>query len=141
MDWRKIKLTQGELEKIHNAEMQVDKPQLLKRLQCIKLKNRGWKHREVAEFLGINPATVSVWIKLYKGEGIEKLLQWGYQGRVSILSPEQQEQLKQRNKEQPFSAAKEAMGYIEEKFDMSFHLHYVQKLLKKNFSFPTRSLS
>jgi transposase len=141
MEWHKIRLTERELKEIHNAEKQVDKPQLLKRLQCIKLKHEKWKHQKIANFLGIHLETVSRWIKIYKEKGIQELLQWGYKGKVSVLTLDQQEKIIERNRENPFPVAKDAMQYIKNQFGVGFHLHYVQKLLKKNFSFHTRNLS
>ena len=44
------------------------------------------------------------------------------------------EQLKKRDKETPFDTAKEAKAYIKKEFGIDFHLHWVQKLLKKNRS-------
>ena len=141
MEWYKIKLSSDELKEIESAEQQVDKPQLLKRLQCIKLKNEQWKHKDIAKFLSVELVTVSNWIKIYKEKGVEGLLQWGYKGRVSVLTLEQQEELKARDDEKPFSTAKEVVFYIKKHFQIDFHLHYVQKLLKKNFNFRTRSLN
>jgi len=57
---------------------------------------------------------------------------------VSILTLADQEKIKARNKEKPFDAAKEAKQYIEEEFGVKFHLHWVQKLLKKNFDCHTK---
>lgn len=141
MEWRKIRLTKDELKEIKNAELQVDSPQLLKRLQCIKLKNKQWKHQDIAQFLNIHLVTVSTWIKIYKEKGIKELLQWKYKGKVSLLTIEQQEELKTKNKEKPFIAAKEVVQYIKKHFQIDFHLHHVQKLLKKNFDFHTKNLS
>ena len=65
MSWKKINLTKKELQELKNAEKQIEKPQLLKRLQCIQLKNKKWKHKDISDFLGIRRETVSVWLKTY----------------------------------------------------------------------------
>lgn len=137
-EWRKIHLGGKELKGLKKAEKEVIKPQLLKRIQCIKLKDKKWKHYEVAEFLDIRIETVSTWIKAYKEGGIKKLLIWNYQGKVSVLTKEQQERLKQRHKIKPFDTAKEASQYMTQEFGLKFHLHWIQKLLKKNFDFRTK---
>ena len=138
MEWRKISLTKIEEEEIKNAESQIKKPQLIKRLHCIKLKNKGWKHAEVAEFLDITIVTISDWIKVYCEGGLPLLLNWNCKGRVSVLTLANQEKIKDRNKEKPFDTAKEAKQYIKEEFGLDFHLHWVQKLLKKNFNCHTK---
>jgi transposase len=137
-EWRKIKLSKKDLKEIENAEKQVQKPQLLKRLQCLKLKNEGWKHEKLSVFFGVSMNTISSWIKAYKEGGIKELLKWNYKGKVSILTLEDKEKIIARNKEKPFNTAKEAKDYIEKHFGITFHLHWVQKLLKKNFDFHTK---
>lgn len=138
MEWRKIKLTKKALQELSNAEEQVKHPRLLKRIQCVKLKDKSWKHKEIADFLGIRIETISIWLKAYFENGLESLLSWGYKGKVSILSLEDQKELKKRNEKKPFNTAKEAKDYIKDHFGINFHLHWVQKLLKKNFNFHSR---
>ena len=76
-------------------------------------------------------ATIGNWIKTYIEDGLDGLLTWEYKGKASKLSAKQIKELKLRNKEKPFSKAKEAKSYIEENFNIKFHLHWVQKILKK----------
>ena len=139
MEWRKIKLDKKALMEISKAEKAVVKPQFLRRLQCIRLKDKGWKHREVSDFLGVRIETVTVWVKAYENGGVAGLLSWGYKGKKSILTNADQEKIKARNKEKPFDTAKEAKQYIKEEFGLDFHLHWVQKLLKKNFNCHTKN--
>lgn len=139
MHWHRIDLTEKELKELRNAERQVEKPQLLKRLQCVQLKGKKWKHKDVSDFLGIRPETVSVWLQAYKTGGIDELLKWNYKGKVSILTVDDQQKIKERNKVKSFSTAKEAKAYIKKEFGIDWHLHWVQKLMKKNFDFHSRS--
>jgi transposase len=132
-EWRKIQLGNKGLKALNKAEKAVKKPQLLKRIQCIKLKNKQWKHQEIADFFDIRIETVSEWIKAYSEGGIKKLLTWNYEGRKSILTKEQQNELKKRQEKKPFKDAKEVKVYLQKTFGITWHLHWVQKLLKKNF--------
>lgn len=134
MKWRRIKLTDVEIISLKKAEKNVKKPQLLKRIQCIKLKNKQWHHSDIADFLLVDVHTVMNWIKTYSEKGVEELLKWECVGRKSVLTEEQQKKLQKRNKEKPFDTAKEAKQYIKDNFSLDFHLHWVQKLLKKNFN-------
>ena len=138
MDWIKISLTPQQKEEIRNAERQINKKPLLKRLQCLRLKDKGWKHEEVADFLDVSIGSITNWLKAYRDGGVSTLLQWDYKGKVSILSLKEVEELQKRNKEKPFMTAKEAKTFIEEKFGIQWHLHWVQKLLKKNFTVHSR---
>lgn len=133
MEWVKICLNEKEQEEIKNAEKQINNKALLKRLQCLKLKAKGWKHEEIAEFLDISINSITNWLKAYRTGGINEILQWGYKGKVSVLTHQHQEELQKRVEENPFQTAKEAKAFIEEKFGISLHLHWVQKLLKKKF--------
>jgi transposase len=138
MQWRKIKLTDKQKVAIRNAEAQIKKPKLLRRLQCIKLKDKGWKHEEVAEFLNVTIVTISDWIKIYSEEGLKSLLDWKCKGRLSILTMADQDKIRARHAEKPFETAKEAKDFIQQEFGINWHLHWIQKLLKKNFDFHTR---
>jgi transposase len=138
MKWQKIKLSEKELKELKKVEKKVKKTQLLKRLQCIKLKDKGWTNIELANFFNVYRTTISVWVNTYAKKGLNTLLQWEYKGRVSSLNQSQKEELIIRNNKKPFDTAKEAKNYIEQKFNKKFHLHHVQKLLKKNFDFHTK---
>ena len=134
----KIKLSKDQLLELDNAEKQLKQPQLIKRLQSIKLRNKGMTNIEIGKFLMLSDQTISNWVQVYLTKGIQSLLQWNYEGKPSILTVKQQEELKIRNSEKPFEKASEAQSYIKEHFGIDFHLHWVQKLMKKNFSFHTR---
>ena len=134
----KIQLSKTQKAEIENAEKQINKPQLLKRLQAIKLRDKGLTNIEIAEFLLLDDQTISNWCQVYLKKGLEDLLRWNYNGKVSVLSLEYLEKLKERNKEKPFETASEAKAYIEKEFGVSFHLHWVQKILKKNFNLHSK---
>ena len=138
MEWRKIQLNNHQLNEIKDAEQDIKNSQLLKRLQAIKLKDKQWKHKDIAEFLCVRLETISVWIKTFSEKGVEGLLEWHYKGKPSQLTEKHKSQLKKRHKEKPFDTAKEAKDYIEKEFGKIFHLHWVQKLLKKNFDCHTK---
>ncbi len=68
---REIKLAKKQKEALMLAEKQAPNPQILKRMQCILLKDRGWTHRAVAEHLNKGLSTVSDWVKIYKKDGFK----------------------------------------------------------------------
>ncbi len=137
-EWIKISLSEEAKTEIENAERQVKSIKLLRRLQAVKLKNEKWKHKQLCDFFGVNKNTISNWLKAYHTGGVKKLLQWNCKGKVSILTQEQQDKIQARNAERPFDTAKEAKAYIQQEFGITWHLHSIQKLLKKNFNFHTR---
>ena len=135
---REIKLTEKQKKLLMLAERKSLNPQVLKRIQCILLKSKGWTHQDVAEHLGKGISTVSNWIKIYQKEGLKQLVSWGYKGKQSKLSPEQMEELKQRINESPFNIAQEAADFIKEKFDIDYNVKYLPRLLKKT-DCPTKN--
>lgn len=134
----KIQLTQEQKLELNNAEMQLGKSQLIKRIIAVKLRDKDLSNIEIGEILMKSDQTVSNWVQLYLKKGINSLLQWNYKGRPSILSLEMQQKLKNRNSIKPFDKASEAQSYIKKEFDIDYHLHWVQKLLKKNFNLHTK---
>lgn len=128
---REINLTKKQKKLLMLAEKQVPNPQVLKRIQCILLKDKGWTHRAVAEHLNKGFSTVSDWIKIYKEEGLKRLVSWKYNGKKSRLSPEQITELKQMINKNPFNVAQEAADFIKEKFNVDYNVKYLPRLLKK----------
>lgn len=129
----KFKLSEEQKLEIKIAEQIVTKIQLLKRIQCLKMKEKGMTNYNIAEILSMSDQTVCDWIQKYLKDGLNSLLEWNYKGKFSILTKEQLNQLEKRNEEQPFEKASEAKDYIKKTFGIDYHLHWVQKILKKNF--------
>ena len=140
MAWQtKFHLTERQFNELENVEQQVKNAKLLKKILCIKLKNLWWKHEKVADFLKVRTTTITARTKLYFKKWIDSLLARNYKWKIAILSLEQLEELAQRNKKKSFESAKEAKDFIEKKYHITFHLHWVQKLLKKNFACHSKS--
>ncbi len=137
--WTKFHLTEEQYNELLFAERQVDKPQLFKKIQCIKLKNNWRKHDKVWDFLEVSIQTITSWTKAYIEGGISRLLSRNYKWKTTILTMSMIDEIRKINEKTPFDTAKEAKEYIKEKYGINFWLHRVQKLLKKNFDFPTRS--
>ena len=101
----KIELTSEQKLELNNAEMQLDKAQLIKRITAIKLRSKGLSNIEIGEILMKSDQTISNWVQIYLKKGINSLLQWNYEGRPSILSIEMQQKLKDKNAVKPFDKA------------------------------------
>jgi len=138
-EWKKITLKEEERQAIMAEKKNIRNVNLLKRLQCLELKDKKWKHKELSEFFGVSMNTITNWLDIYTKKGISGLMEWGYEGRVSVITEEHKRKLQERNKEKPFDTAKEAKQYIKEELGLDFHLHWVQKLLKKNFDCHTKN--
>jgi len=134
----KFKLTNSQKRELDVAEQTTKQIQLLKRIQCIKMRDKGLTNLVIADVLNKSDQTISNWVQLYRKEGLTGLLKWNYTGKVSVLTQDNLLQLERRNSEQAFSTASEAKAYIKEEFGINFHLHWVQKIMKKNFNLHTR---
>ncbi|MEA3317145.1 MAG: helix-turn-helix domain-containing protein [Bacteroidota bacterium] len=134
----RFKLSEAQLKDLENIEKGIKQPQLIKRIQSIKLRAKGFTNIEAAKILLVSDQTISDWFKIYKTEGLKNLLQWHYKGKISILKSNELEELKQRNFSQPFKTASEAKKYIKEHYGIDFHLHWVQAILRKNFNLHSK---
>lgn len=128
---RIIKLTKKQKTELLRAEKKITKPQVLKKIQCVQLKAKGWTHKEAAEHLNVGISTVSTWIKTYKEQGVKQLTTWNYSGKPSKLSEGHIRQLKARVKDEPFDVAQEALDYIKAEFNIKYNVRYLPRLLKK----------
>jgi len=62
--WRKFHLTEDQYNELLLSEKHVDKPQLLKKIQCIKLKDKWREHKKVWDFLEVSIQTVTARTKI-----------------------------------------------------------------------------
>jgi transposase len=87
-----------EIEKVDARKISTD-AQKEKRVLAMKLRDKGMKNSEVAQLIGVNPATVSVWRSKYLKEG-KKALEIGQRGRrigdKKRLTPEQENHIKRK---------------------------------------------
>ncbi len=134
----KFKLTETQKQEIEIAEQTIKQIQLLKRIQSIKMRDKGMTNIMIGDILGKSDQTISNWIERYRKGGLKSLLEWNYKGRISVLTTENIEKIIQRHKQKPFEKAAELKAYIKLEFGIDYHLHWVQKILKKNFNLHTK---
>lgn len=135
----KFILSERELLELANAEKQLENKKLLRKVQTIKMKHLWLTHQVIANFFWITIQTVTDWLKVYRNEWIQALVNRNYSGKQALLSLEQIEIIKTRVKEKPFRTAKECVHFIKENFWIEYHLHSMQKILKKNFIYHSRN--
>ena len=64
-----------------------------RRLQALKLKQKGWKQTDIAEALGVTDGAVSQWMSRSRQEGKEALLRSADAGPDKRLSDEDRQKL------------------------------------------------
>ena len=110
-----------------------------RRLHAVKLKQAGWKQKDIAAALDVSPMAVSHWIRKMETEGIQSLCAHPHTGRPADLSREQKELIPDF-----LSHSAEAYGFrgdiwtcrrvkkvIEWEFGVSYHRSHVARLLKE----------
>jgi len=109
-----------------------------RRIQGLRLLEKGWSQRKVAEALGVTQGAVSQWLARYKSGGDEGLRLRKAKGRESRLTPEQQQALLEL-----MAYGAEAFGFqgdvwtcprvvklIKVLFGVDYHPSHVSKLLR-----------
>ena len=66
---------------------------LARRANALVLLDKGWSCQQVAAALLLDDDTIRTWHRLYEEDGIEGIIDFGYEGGVCRLSLEQQEKL------------------------------------------------
>jgi transposase len=110
-----------------------------RRLQALKLHERGWQQNKIAEALGVSEGAVSQWLKKARTQGAESLHHQPPPGRPSKLSAEQWAQLPALLAKEP-----EAFGFrgqvwttervaqmIQQEFGVSYHPAHCSCLLSR----------
>jgi transposase len=109
-----------------------------RRLRALALKRAGWTHEEVAEALGVSKGAVSQWMRRVAAAGEKGLRTHHHPGAIPKLTPAQQHRLPDL-----LSPGAEAYGFrgefwnsarvrevIRHEFQVSYHKHYIARLLR-----------
>ena len=109
-----------------------------RRLRAFELKEEGWKHKEIAEALGVTEGAVSQWMKRAREEGVEGLKHKPPPGATARLEDSQRLRLKEL-----MNRDAEAYGFrgkvwtcervaelIRKEFGVSYHPAHVSRLVR-----------
>ena len=133
---RKFSLTISQQNELNKALIKMENAEKEKRIYAVKNRSFGRSYKEIGKLLSKSPQTIRIWIKAYEQGGIEALLYSGNKGRVSQLTKEQLTILREINEKKGFKKALDAKNHIKKNFDIDYHLHWVQELVKRNFELP-----
>ena len=134
--FQRVQISKEEYNNLVAVEKKIKSIKSLKRIQAFKLMYAGWKYGKIADFLSVTNNTLSNWIKIYNDGGISSLLLFQYKGGQSKLNKTHLSELKKEASKGSFPYAKAAKKYIKDKYCINYHLNHVQKLFKKNFTYP-----
>ena len=110
-----------------------------RRLRALKLKEKGWHQRTIAEALGVSEAAVSKWCKAASRQGPEALYARPRPGASSKLTEDQRRMIPDflRHGAESYGFRGEAWTcdrvakVIEQEFGVLYHPHHVARLLKR----------
>jgi transposase len=91
-----------------------------RRANALVLLDRGMSCTEVAKLLFVDDDTIRTWHRLYEEDGIEGIIDFGYEGGASRLSREQQEQLKMWITQTLPRTTREIGAWIEQEFGIAY---------------------
>ena len=126
----KIKLSPVKLKQLKKRKSQAKDKKTFRRLQCIYLKHKGKRHKEIADIIGVCQDTITDWIKLYKEKGINGLCDMNFDRRQSKIDP-YLNQIKQDLKDNIISTLAELQDWLKNKYSIEIEQSWLSKCCKK----------
>lgn len=130
-----IKESLVELQKIRKQQKTLTNRKRIIALLRIK-ESRDATRKELADFLCLNVRTVERWIKIYREDGIEKLLEVKPRKKSSkIISNEVHQELSKKlnDPHNAFLGYWEVKDWLDQNFDINVKYHTIRKYLITHF--------
>ena len=124
-------LTPLELGELRAAHQRVRDVREAYRLNAVILLGTGWRVRDVADALLIDPDTVRSHFQRYREGGITALLHMNYVGSDAWLDAEQLQELDQHLRGTLYLTAAEVAGYVQARWGVCYTLSGMTALLHR----------
>jgi transposase len=128
---RKIELTNKERQALIKRISQTEDRKRADRLRVIWFKAQGLSHADIANLLNIGINQVTEYLRRYLENGLEAVCQTHYKGSRPYLTFEQLNELKIELITHVYTTAMQAVIWVQEKFQVTYSIWGMQKLLKK----------
>jgi transposase len=125
------RLTPQELGELRAAHRRVRDAREAYRLNAVILLGTGWRVRDIAEALLIDPDTVRSHFQRFREGGITALLHMNYVGSEAWLDAQQLQELDQHLRSTLYLTAAEVAGYVEERWRVCYTLSGMTALLHR----------
>lgn len=103
-----------------------------RRLKCIDLKQKGHKHKDIAQILDVTIDTITDWLFLFNEGGFEELCKLKYDGRrVSVLEKHKVD-IEEKIDKENVPTVKCLQHWLKNKFDIEIEHSWLTRWLKKN---------
>lgn len=123
-------LTCGERDSLERRYKQTDKRRISERIQAILLLDAGHTREQVAHIVHVNPKTITRWVYIFMGAGIDALCTLQYTGNRGALSRAQQEWLAAWV-EAKGRSPREAIEWVAQEFQVHYTESGMRKLLQR----------
>jgi transposase len=133
-----IQLSPAQEEELLERKKKEKKVKIHRRLQCIELKNKGAKGRDVASVIGVAEETISHWLKLFTEEGFDGLCSLKYEGRRPSKLDPYKEELKKYVKDGNITKLSQLQAYVQESYGFFVEHSWLSRYCKKNSIVLTR---
>jgi transposase len=125
------RLTPQELGELCAAHRRVRDAREAYRLNAVILLGTGWRVRDIAEALLIDPDTVRSHFQRFREGGITALLHMNYVGSEAWLDAQQLQELDQHLRSTLYLTAAEVAGYVEKRWRVCYTLSGMTALLHR----------
>jgi transposase len=102
----------------------------LKRLQSIRLNDRGYQMTSISEVLEVHYNSVRNWFKRYEQGGVAALAEKPREGRPRLLNDEQEAQVRAWINEEP-RLLKRVLAKVASEFEQSVSVDTLKRTLKR----------
>lgn len=128
----KLQLSENENKELQERLKSEKNNKIFRRLQCIHFKSLGFRHKEIAQALGVHVDTVTDWIKLYKSKGLDGLCKLSYEGRRVSKLDKVAEEMKKYIEENNVDKLSMLQDYLLEEHDIFVEHSWLYRYCKKN---------
>jgi transposase len=129
---QKIKLEESQDKELKERLKSERDAKIWRRLKCIDLKQKGHKHKEIAELLDVTIDTITDWLFLFNEGGFEELCKLNYDGRrVSVLE-EHKSSIEEKIDKENIPTVKYLQDWLKKEFGVEIEHSWFSRWLKKN---------
>jgi len=128
-DMQDYRLTPQELGELRAAHRRMRDAREAYRINAVILLGTGWRVRDIAEALLIDPDTVRSHFQRFREGGITALLHMNYVGSEAWLDAQQLQELDQHLLSTLYLTAAEIAGYVQERWRVCYTLSGMTALL------------
>jgi len=126
-----LALSKQTLKDLQRTYKQERDRRLAERIQCIMAFAEGMTIQAIRKVLCVGKKTLKKWIEVFRTQGLEGLLKWGYTGQSGQLTDEQWAEVECELDENFYRRAHEVALFVKERFGVDYSDRGMQALLRR----------